>query len=138
MIIPYNTIMKICDTITVLIDDSAAADKLRMGGKIISSVATITGILAQTPTYFPGYITVQRGVKYFSYIPKKNIIKIISGTGVEQPTINKITTHEVVSARTGEKYTVTTDGNKYSCTCVGFNYHGKCKHITQIQKEQKK
>ena len=34
-----------------------------------------------------------------------------------------------VKGSKGEMYTVTKFGNKYSCTCVGFQFRKKCKHI---------
>lgn len=30
-------------------------------------------------------------------------------------------------------YIVTKSGDQFSCTCVGFKYHAKCKHITAIK-----
>lgn len=34
-----------------------------------------------------------------------------------------------VQGSTGKEYTVTEISGKRSCTCVGFGYHGYCKHI---------
>lgn len=31
------------------------------------------------------------------------------------------------------KYFVLLNGNNYSCNCVGFKYHFKCKHITAVK-----
>jgi hypothetical protein len=39
----------------------------------------------------------------------------------------------LVKGSKGE-YTVTQNGKHYSCTCIGFKYHGKCKHITAVAK----
>jgi len=33
------------------------------------------------------------------------------------------------SERTGEEYDVELTENGFTCTCIGFNRHGKCKHI---------
>jgi len=30
-------------------------------------------------------------------------------------------------------YIVTESGKQYSCTCVGFKYHAKCKHINAVK-----
>lgn len=38
-----------------------------------------------------------------------------------------------VNGSRGSKYTVTQNGTKWSCTCTGFQYHRKCKHIKEIQ-----
>lgn len=32
----------------------------------------------------------------------------------------------------GHEYTVTVNNNKYSCTCVGFQYHRNCKHAKAV------
>jgi hypothetical protein len=32
-------------------------------------------------------------------------------------------------------YTVTRSKSGYSCTCVGYKYHKKCKHILQVMQE---
>ena len=36
---------------------------------------------------------------------------------------------------TGSKgdYIVTLSGKHYSCSCIGFKYHSKCKHITKVK-----
>lgn len=34
-------------------------------------------------------------------------------------------------------YTVTaTNRERYKCTCLGFVYHNKCKHVTQVKENQ--
>lgn len=48
--------------------------------------------------------------------------------------VSPIKNYNVESSRTGEVYTVTDDGiGNWSCTCVGFGYYKKCKHIKQIK-----
>jgi hypothetical protein len=32
-------------------------------------------------------------------------------------------------------YTVTKSKSGYSCTCVGYQYHRKCKHVTQVMQQ---
>lgn len=45
---------------------------------------------------------------------------------------------EVTSTRTGEKYTVRFSGRYWSCTCMGFGFRGRCKHVESIKKEYTK
>ena len=33
----------------------------------------------------------------------------------------------------GGQYQVIRNGQEFSCTCIGFKYHSKCKHITEIK-----
>jgi len=42
-----------------------------------------------------------------------------------------------VKGSKGDSYTVTLDGTEYKCSCTGFKYHGKCKHIKEIQEKSK-
>jgi hypothetical protein len=35
----------------------------------------------------------------------------------------------------GNKYVVLQDELGYNCSCIGFKYHGKCKHIAKVTNE---
>lgn len=35
----------------------------------------------------------------------------------------------------GNKYVVSQDELGYNCSCVGYKYHGKCKHIDEVMNE---
>lgn len=52
-------------------------------------------------------------------------IKVLSGT------VQSIEKFKIKGSK-GE-YIVTKSGNQFSCTCIGFKYHAKCKHITSIK-----
>lgn len=38
----------------------------------------------------------------------------------------------VSSSRTGEEYDVTLTDKGFTCSCIGAQMHGKCKHIKQV------
>lgn len=38
-----------------------------------------------------------------------------------------------VKGSKGDTYYVTNNNNNYKCTCVGFKYHGTCKHIETVK-----
>ena len=40
-----------------------------------------------------------------------------------------------VTGSKGDVYYVTSENGEYKCTCVGFKYHGTCKHIEKVIKE---
>jgi hypothetical protein len=42
-----------------------------------------------------------------------------------------------IKSDSGSTYTVTKrDNGNYTCNCVGFKFHRKCKHITRIMNEE--
>lgn len=41
-------------------------------------------------------------------------------------------TWEVLGSR-GDAYTVTEDRGNWSCTCSGFTFRGRCRHVTELQ-----
>jgi hypothetical protein len=42
-----------------------------------------------------------------------------------------------VAGSKGDMYTVSLSKGEYKCSCTGFKYHGKCKHIDQVKSKQK-
>ena len=40
-----------------------------------------------------------------------------------------------VKGSKGDEYLVTLVNDNYSCHCIGFKYHGKCKHITKVKEQ---
>lgn len=40
-----------------------------------------------------------------------------------------------IAGSKGNKYVVSQDELGYNCSCVGFKYHGKCKHIDEVVNE---
>ena len=72
----------------------------------------------------------QTGNKEFpiSVINLKYIIdlKILNGSTIK-------TRKFKVKGSKGDEYLVTLSDNHYSCHCIGFKYHSKCKHITSVK-----
>lgn len=50
---------------------------------------------------------------------------------------NPTSSWEVESSTQESTYKVLTDGNGWSCTCLGFFYRGECKHIKKLQEQTK-
>lgn len=46
---------------------------------------------------------------------------------------NKTIEDTVVSKRSGETYSVRLNNGYWTCTCVGFGFRRKCKHIEEIK-----
>jgi hypothetical protein len=53
-------------------------------------------------------------------------LKIVKGSTT---TIRKFK----VKGSKNDEYIVTLSGEHYSCPCIGFKYHNKCKHITKVK-----
>lgn len=56
-----------------------------------------------------------------------------SPTGESQITPKEEVEETVISKRTGEEYTVNFNGKYWSCTCMGFGYRGRCKHVEEVK-----
>ena len=63
--------------------------------------------------------------KYMTYKPRE--IKPVAGEKVWQ-----------VEGSKGNIYTVRLSNGSYSCTCPGFGFRRKCRHITEIKNEKQK
>lgn len=51
----------------------------------------------------------------------------------EQPVYDDIKTWQIASS-SGSTYTVRCyNETRYTCTCVGFKFHKKCKHVTKVK-----
>jgi hypothetical protein len=91
-----------------------------------------TYIVDNSKSKLLGYIPVGQRTKVMFQIPmsfsnarrKFEIIERIE----DEPddTVTKIT------SESGNVYYVKNDNGSYSCSCIGFKYHGKCKHINQV------
>jgi hypothetical protein len=48
------------------------------------------------------------------------------------PQLTEVLTYDVVGSK-GNTYTVTNDRGAWTCTCAGFGFRRKCRHITEIK-----
>ena len=48
------------------------------------------------------------------------------------PQLAEVLTYDVVGSK-GNTYTVTNDRGNWTCTCAGFGFRRKCRHITEIK-----
>jgi hypothetical protein len=83
----------------------------------------------------PGSFQMSTGKKEYpiATIALNRVIKIQSPSKTLTQSIKKTAPKvwKVKSKRSGEVYTVTNNSGSWSCTCVGFQYHRRCKHITE-------
>lgn len=86
-----------------------------------------------------GYFSMTTGRKEYpvAMIAIHNVVKIETPTKTQTQNIKKSSakTYKVKSSRGNEVYTVTNNAGAWSCTCVGYQYHRRCKHILGLQKK---
>jgi hypothetical protein len=56
-------------------------------------------------------------------------------TGYKFAQAKDIAPHWVIEGSKGHKYVVSRDKMGYNCSCVGYKFHGKCKHIDEVMHE---
>jgi outer membrane protein assembly factor BamB len=93
---------------------------------------TLSGVVVATPKWMANLadLTLINSVtKAHNYIPKHKIVSI-GGVKITQPKVTADKVFQVASSKTGELYTVRQDGRtkRWSCTCIGFQFHKKCRH----------
>ena len=79
------------------------------------------------------YVSIETGNSNYpvSMISFKRIhdIKVISGRS------SNFQEFPVIGSK-GQKYIVSKSNNHYSCSCTGFKFHGKCKHINLVKDDR--
>ena len=61
--------------------------------------------------------------------------KVTYGNEIPENFIKKDIEEKIISQRTGEEYTVSFFSNYWSCTCMGYGFRRKCKHIDQVKQK---
>jgi len=98
--------------------------------RYITKSATLTGVVVNPYRWLSSdEFCLQTGNPDFpiSVIKLTNVVdlKILKGSTTS---IRKFK----VSGSKGD-YIVTLSGKHFSCPCIGFKYHSKCKHITKVK-----
>jgi hypothetical protein len=62
--------------------------------------------------------------------------KVANTFGYKAPSEKPTYPTWTVKGSKGDSYTVSHIDGRYSCTCTGFKFHGRCKHATQIENQQ--
>lgn len=57
---------------------------------------------------------------------------VLKGSVVTRKIVDSVRAFRVKSKSKNREYVVTVSGNKYKCTCVGFQYHRYCKHTKAV------
>ena len=105
--------------------------KLQVTCQFYTGTVTFEGVVIKPYKWLQEQeFCLQTGKKEFpiSVINLKSIVdmKILTGS------TSKIRTFKVKGTKDHE-YTVTLSNEHYSCSCIGFKYHNKCKHVANVQ-----
>lgn len=93
---------------------------------------TYLGVVIQNPKWieFNSFaLTTGNPDVDYHIVSANNVVDIQYLEGYPGRELNKSSSVETFKIK---DYTVTKNKSSYSCTCVGYHYHRKCKHITQI------
>lgn len=52
-----------------------------------------------------------------------------------RPVVNQTIEIKVASSKPGSYYTVTKSQHHYSCTCKGYEFRNRCRHIDEIKEK---
>lgn len=96
------------------------------------SVIKVTGvIIANDKWNGADNVTIQTTDKEY---PKKIInIKNVIDINIISGGTTSIRRFKIVN--NGKEYTVVKNESHFSCSCIGFKYHAKCKHIEAVKKK---
>ena len=97
---------------------------------------TIRGTVVEPAKWMSSYMAIlnsETGVT--CYLTSSQIISV-NDVRVEQAVPSEDRVVIIRSDRTGEAYTVQQNGvtKKWTCSCVGWQFKHKCKHVLQAQK----
>lgn len=101
---------------------------------------TMRGVVIDTPPWMRQHAAISLlnlANEARCHIPAHRIISI-GGVKFDKKPETKDRRFEVVSSKTGEKYEVVQNGRtkKWTCTCVGFQFHSKCRHVTRLMEQE--
>ena len=102
---------------------------------------TYTGIVVENAKYDdPSSFRMATGDHSYPIriISLDHVVSLVDATGKAADKVeskkNETSVWEVKSdSRKGGSYTVTREGNHFSCTCVGYGFRKSCRHILQIK-----
>ena len=58
--------------------------------------------------------------------------RIVGQEAAPKPIVSKVSHWSVVGSK-GSKYDITLDGSDFHCTCTGFGFRHRCKHIDELK-----
>ena len=127
--------------VEVIVDNSSARAYVSATSKHRApSTLALQGIVIETPPHMRTHtalslLNMHNLIR--NHIPGHRIISI-GGVTFDKKPETKDRHFEVVSSKTGEKYQVMQNGltKKWSCTCVGYQFHNKCRHVTRLMEEE--
>ena len=76
------------------------------------------------------FLCLTTGIKDFPVrVIERSHIVSIDNARVKQPKLASVKLTKIVKGSKGDEYVVTKENGKWSCTCTGFQFRRKCKHV---------
>jgi hypothetical protein len=76
------------------------------------------------------YLCLTTGLKDFPVrVINRNKIVSIDNNQIKQAKVSSVKLTKIVKGSKGDEYIVTKENGQWSCTCVGFQFRRKCKHV---------
>lgn len=125
------------ELVEVVIDNSFAHSYMNEQAKHRSPASLrLRGVVIETPPWLrdsAALSILNLDNEARNHIPSHRIMSI-GGVKFDQKPKTSDLHFKVTSFKTGEVYDVMQNGRtkKWSCTCIGYQFHGRCRHITQI------
>jgi len=80
------------------------------------------------------YLCLTTGLKDFPVrVINRNKIVSIDNNQIKKAKVSSVKLTKIVKGSKGDEYIVTKENGQWSCTCVGFQFRRKCKHIGDIK-----
>lgn len=87
------------------------------------------------PFYFKNFLRIDRRGRRFEEV-SKNAWKFDLSINVSAEEVKPTGQTWTVAGSKGNSYTVSLDSGRWSCTCPGHGFRGRCRHVDEIAKSR--
>jgi hypothetical protein len=148
---PENPRQERFEEVMKLLDEFLEANPIELKPWFISLEELGDMMMNKTPievTWPPMLYTDHHGQKWaisgqnWLEVPDDTTFETLERYMVHKPRVSsqkltEVVTYEVLSSKGDKTYTVTDHGGTWTCTCAGFGWRRKCKHIEQAKNESR-
>lgn len=115
------------------------SDYRKTAAKYVNRISTLSGTVIPSQAFddhntvrlATGNVNFPESVIAFKYITDVKINKEVVNFEFNPIIKNDKETWQVKGSKPGKTYTVTRNKDKWNCTCPGFQFRSKCKHVKE-------